>query len=286
MTEYGQFCSVARAHELLGGRWTLLIVREILCGGRRFNDIRRGIPRVSRTVLSERLQALVLAGAISRTDGAHGPEYAITEAGQELVTVVSALGTWGQRWLARDPANEDIDLAPLLVDMQRRVNFTALPKEPFVVRFEVRGHQRYFMLLKQTEASLCRHNPGFPEPVCVQGPLAALAAWWRGDTNFVAAQRMGLTIDGPRAFTRASEMVRPLHVRSRRVGEAGASASHRRGLRHSPTSAGEPDDADQLVAPRCARGRRSSHSIHWVCEVLAHRRVVGQRHRERRASRR
>ena len=62
---------MARAHEVLGSRWTLLIVREILSGSRRFNDIRRGIPRVSRTVLSERLQALVFAGAIVRTDGPH-----------------------------------------------------------------------------------------------------------------------------------------------------------------------------------------------------------------------
>jgi len=90
MTGYGQFCSIARAHEVLGGRWTLLIVREILCGSRRFNDIRRGIPRVSRTVLSERLQALAFAGAIARTDGPHGPEYALTEAGQELAILVNA----------------------------------------------------------------------------------------------------------------------------------------------------------------------------------------------------
>lgn len=194
---------MARAHELLGGRWTLLIVREVLSGSRRFNDIRRGIPRVSRTVLSERLQALVFAGAVIRPDGAHGPEYAVTEAGQELLSVVSALGTWGQRWLERDARNEDLDLEPLLVDMQRRVHFTALPKEPFVVRFELRGHQKHFMLLKRTEASLCRHNPGFPEPVCVRGPLGALAAWWRGDVSFVAAQRMGLSIDGPKTLTRA-----------------------------------------------------------------------------------
>ena len=194
---------MARAHEVLGGRWTLLIVREILCGSRRFNDIRRGIPRVSRTVLSERLQALVFAGAIARTDGPHGPEYALTESGQELASLVSALGTWGQRWLARTPAKEDLDLEPLLIDMQRRVRFTALPKEPFVVRFEVRGHRRRFMLLKKTEASLCHHNPGFPEPVCVRGPLAALVAWWRGDMSFLEAERIGLEIDGPEAFTRA-----------------------------------------------------------------------------------
>jgi DNA-binding HxlR family transcriptional regulator len=203
MTGYGQFCSMARAHEALGGRWTLLIVREILSGSRRFNDIRRGIPRVSRTVLSERLQALVLVGAITRADGPHGPEYALTAAGQELATLVSALGTWGQRWLARAPAQEDLDLEPVLVDMQRRVRSTALPKEPFVVRFELRGHHRRFLLLKTTEASLCHQNPGFPEPVYVRGPLAALVAWWRGDVSFLAAQRMGLAVNGPKAFARA-----------------------------------------------------------------------------------
>src|SRR3954470_8502481 len=77
MPTYGQFCSVARAHEVLGGRWTLLIVRELLCGSRRFNDIRRGIPRISRTMLSERLQTLMFVGAIERMDGQRGPEYAL-----------------------------------------------------------------------------------------------------------------------------------------------------------------------------------------------------------------
>jgi hypothetical protein len=154
-------------------------------------------------VLSERLQALVFIGAIARTDGPHGPEYELTEAGQELATLVGTLATWGQRWLARQPAKEDIDLEPLLGDMQRRVSFAALPKEPLVVRFEIRGYQQRFMLLKKTEASLCHQNPGFPEPVCVRGPLAALVAWWRGDMSFLEAQRMGLSIEGPKAFARA-----------------------------------------------------------------------------------
>ena len=162
MTGYGQYCSMARAHEVLGGRWTLLIVREILCGSRRFNDIRRGIPRVSRTVLSERLQALVFVGAIARTDGPHGPEYELTEAGQELAMLVSALGTWGQRWLGRDPAKEDLDLEPLLVDMQRRVRFTALPKEPFVVRFEVRGHHKRFHAAQEDRSFSLSSEPGLP----------------------------------------------------------------------------------------------------------------------------
>src|SRR5687768_8207212 len=148
MTGYGQFCSMARAHEVLGGRWTLLVVRELLCGSRRFNDIRRGIPRISRTMLSERLQALVFVGALARSDGEHGPEYALTESGNELAQLVGALGVWGQKWLPRHAAAEDNDLDPLLVDMQRRVHFDALPKEPIVVRFEIQRNQPRFMLLK------------------------------------------------------------------------------------------------------------------------------------------
>ncbi len=203
MTGYGQFCSVARAHEALGGRWTLLVVRELLCGSRRFNDIRRGIPRISRTMLSERLQELVLVGAVTRIDGKHGPEYALTEAGQELMTLVSALGTWGQRWLKRQPEGEDLDLEPLLVDMQRRARLDALPRDPIVVRFEIDGsRQPRFMLLRATEASLCKQNPGFPEPLCIRSRLAALVAWWRGDVSFAEAQREGLVVEGPKALAR------------------------------------------------------------------------------------
>lgn len=201
---YGQFCSVARAHEALGGRWTLLVVRELLCGSRRFNDIRRGIPRISRTMLSERLQALVSVGAVARSEGPHGPEYTLTEAGSELMALVGALATWGQRWLPRRAEDEDLDVEPLLVDMQRRVRFDALPEDPLVVRFEVDGRrQPRFMLLKTSEASLCTQNPGFPEPLCVRARLPALVAWWRGDVGFAAAQRMGLAIEGPKPLARA-----------------------------------------------------------------------------------
>lgn len=204
MTTYGQFCSVARAHEALGGRWSLLVVRELLCGSRRFNDIRRGIPRVSRTMLSERLQSLVAVGAVERSDGEHGPEYALTEAGLELATLVGALAVWGQRWLPRHAADEDLDPEPLLVDMQRRVRFAALPRDPIVVRFEIDGRRDpRFMLLKPGEASLCTQNPGFPEPLCVRSPLAALTAWWRGDIGFAEARRAGLAVEGPKPLARA-----------------------------------------------------------------------------------
>lgn len=203
MSGYGQFCSVARAHEAVGGRWTLLVVRELLCGSRRFGDIRRGIPRISRTMLSERLQELVHAGIVTRSEGEHGPEYDLTEAGRELASLVGALATWGQRWLPRRAGDEDLDLEPLLIDMQRRVRSEALPKEPLVIRFEVDGQTPRFMLLKAAEVSLCTQNPGFPEPLCVRARLPALVAWWRGDIGFPEAQRLGLKVEGPKELARA-----------------------------------------------------------------------------------
>lgn len=199
MPGYGQFCSIARAHEVLGGRWTLLIVREILCGSVRFNDIRRGIPRISRTMLSERLQELIFVGALSKIESSRGPEYRLTDAGNELASIIGAFGTWGQRWLPRSAAGEDNDLGPLLVDMHRRVRFEALPRDPIVVRFEVDNRKSRFMLLKRTEVSVCVTNPGFPE-LTIRSPLSALVSWWRGDVSFFETRRMGLSISGPAAL--------------------------------------------------------------------------------------
>jgi DNA-binding HxlR family transcriptional regulator len=202
MTGYGQFCSIARAHEVLGGRWTLLVVRELLCGARRFNDIRRGIPRISRTMLSERLQELFDIGVVARSSGRYGPEYSLTDAGRELSDLVATLGSWGQRWLPRRADDEDLDLQPLLVDMQRRVRIDAVPSHPIVVRFEIDGAKPRFLLLTASEVSLCAHNPGFPE-VRVKARLTALVGWWRGDISFIEGKRIGLTVEGARDHVRA-----------------------------------------------------------------------------------
>src|SRR5689334_7586258 len=171
MKSYGQFCSIARSLDLLGERWTLLVVRELLCGSRRFGDIQRGIPRVSRTMLSARLRELLDAGVIERHDGARGPEYRLTTAGQELAAVVRELGTWGQRWLTRELHRDELDARVLLWDIQRRVRRDALPERPLVVALEltdVRGATgRHYLLLRRSEVSLCATNLGFPEELRV-----------------------------------------------------------------------------------------------------------------------
>jgi DNA-binding HxlR family transcriptional regulator len=204
MSSYGQFCAIARSLEVLGGRWTLLVVRELLCGSRRFGDIRRGIPRISKTILSERLHTLVTAGSVVAVDGDHGPEYMLTESGRALAAILQSLATWGQTFLPRRTDDEDLDLMPLLVDMQRRVTRDNLPVRPVVVRFEIKGQRKpRFMLLRREEVSLCEQNPGYPESVCMRASLAVLAGWWRGDFSLLEARRRGLSLEGSREAVRA-----------------------------------------------------------------------------------
>ena len=206
MKSYGQFCSIARALDFLGERWTLLVVRELLCGSTRFNDLRRGIPRISRTMLSQRLRELLDAGVITRGAGDEGPTYALTQAGQELAGAVRELGTWGQKWLPRTLPREELDEEALLWDMHRRVRAEELPASPIVVRIETSGARggasiRY-LLLRRSEVSLCSVNPGFPEELRVSAPLRTLTAWWRGDVSLADARSAGMVVQGRRQWMR------------------------------------------------------------------------------------
>lgn len=205
-SSYGQYCSVARALELLGERWTLLVVRELLLGSRRFNDLRRGLPRISRTLLADRLRALIDGGVAARVGGAHGPEYELTTAGRELFPLVEQLGVWGQRWLPRTLPADELDVEGLLWDMRRRVDTSALPPQPVVVRIELADLRRApprFLLLRREEVSLCVENPGFPEELRLSADRRTLIGWWRGDLTLAAARRAGLALDGPSSLVRA-----------------------------------------------------------------------------------
>jgi DNA-binding HxlR family transcriptional regulator len=207
MESYGQFCSFARALDLLGDRWTLLIVRELLSGSSRFNDIRRGIPRISRTMLSARLRQLADSGLVRRAAGRQGPAYDLTEEGRELAGAVRELGTWGQRWLPRTLPREQLDADALLWDMRRRVRRDELPSTPVVARVEfvdVRGPAAVrFLLLRRSEVSVCSTNPGFPEELRISAALRTLTAWWRGDISLAEARAGGMIVEGRRDFVRA-----------------------------------------------------------------------------------
>jgi DNA-binding HxlR family transcriptional regulator len=201
----GQFCSVSRSLDVFGERWSLLVVREVMMGSRRFGDIRRGIPRISRTMLAARLRELVDVGVLARTADGRTPTYELTKAGRELEAVVRELGVWGQRWLPRTLPHDELDADVLLWDVSRRVCFDALPAQPVVVRIELSGARpaARFLLLRRTEASLCTENPGFPDELRVRSTLRTFTAWWRGDLSLADARSADMTIEGRRDHVRA-----------------------------------------------------------------------------------
>jgi DNA-binding HxlR family transcriptional regulator len=185
----------------------LLVVRELLMGSRRFGEIRRGLPRISRTVLSARLRELVDTGLVTRAEDAEGPVYALTPRGRELEGTLRELGVWGQRWLSREISADQLDADALVWDMRRRVDTEALPRSPLVARIETwtdrtRREER-FLLLRRSEVSLCSANAGFPVELQVRAPLRTLTAWWRGDVSLGEARAAGLLIEGRREWVRA-----------------------------------------------------------------------------------
>lgn len=191
---YRQFCPVAKAMELLDERWTLLVVRELVIGSQHFNDLRRGLPRMSPTLLSRRLQQLVRAGVITREEADGQVRYRLTEAGEELRPVVEALGTWGTRWIP-DLADPDLDPKLLLWDMHRNVDHARVPSRRTVVAFEFDDVDpelaRWWLVISSGDVDVCDDDPGDEPVALVQTSLRTLTEVWRGDTEWSAARRAG-----------------------------------------------------------------------------------------------
>lgn len=190
---YGQFCPVAVASETFAERWTPLILRELVLGSRRFNEIHRGVPRMSRTLLAQRLRELVDAGVVSSSDG----EYRLTPSGEELGEVVLRLGEWGQRWAS--PVRRDrLDPRVLMWDMRRRIALDRLPPGRVVARFDFKGvpaacrrNSSFWLLLERPEADLCITDPGFEVDLFVDADLAAFTRVWLGEVPIREAIRKG-----------------------------------------------------------------------------------------------
>lgn len=109
MKDYGQFCPLALASEIVGERWTPLVLRELMMGGRRFNDIHNGVPRMSPSLLSKRLRTLRTAGVLECHQVATHTEYRLTPAGEELLPVIEYLAVWGKRWLPATLSENNAD---------------------------------------------------------------------------------------------------------------------------------------------------------------------------------
>ena len=213
MKGYGQFCPVAVACEIFAERWTPLILRELFTGSRRFNEIRSGMPLISRTLLAQRLHQLEDAGVIESTPltAGRGREYRLTKAGNEFREVVERLGEWGQRHAAQQFAPGNLDPMLLIWAMHRRIDVSHLPATRVVVRFELRGMpsrcqqmRTCWLVLEPSGVDVCLKDPGFAVDMIVHADVGALARVWTGHLVWADAVRSGgIKLEGPRAIVQA-----------------------------------------------------------------------------------
>lgn len=209
---YRQFCPVAMASELLCTRWTIVLLRELMCGTYRFNELRRGVPRMSPALLSQRLKELEEAGVVEREAVGGEPglfAYKLTPAGQELRPLVEGFGRWGQRWVPSHLSLEKLDAQLLMWDLRRNVHPDPLPSRQRVIQFHypdaARNEQRWWLIVRpDAPIDLCSVDPGFDVDLYVRSDLRTMTAIWMGLDHFPAAIDDGrLVLTGDRDLTAA-----------------------------------------------------------------------------------
>ena len=209
---YGQFCPIAMAAEIVCSRWTALVIRELLCGSTRFNDLRRGVPRMSPALLSKRLKELEQAGVIAAVPtGQRGVfDYRLTTAGEDLREVIMTLGYWGQRWVEKDLSLKNLDPSLLMWDMRRQLNPTPLPHKRCTIQFlypELAENRRnWWLVIDQGHVDLCMIDPGFEVDLYVRGPLRSMTAIWMGLSTVKSEMDSGgLELTGDASIARSMQ---------------------------------------------------------------------------------
>lgn len=218
MFRYGQFCPIAKALELLGERWTLLVVRELLTGSTQFSQLLRGLPKISPTTLSKRLAELQDGGLVvrRRIPGHEGHEYRLTAAGRELQPLIATMAEWGMRWARDQMADDELDVGALMADIERRLVPAALPGGRTVLHFRFTDLERFgawWVRIEDGEVELCLHDPGDEVDVYFTSTLRTLTEVWMGDVPLAEARRLGaLKIVGREAWLHNLTAWFPLHV--------------------------------------------------------------------------
>ena len=194
MAEYGQFCPVAKASDIIGERWTVLILRELFLGTRRYNEFQRGLSRISPTLLSKRLKSLEKNGLIvrKRPPGQKSYEYYLTECGRELEPLIEHLAVWGMRWARGQLDDSELDVEFLMRDLQRRLQTDCLPDGETVLCFtfsELETFRNWWMVASEGEVDLCTENPGKDVDLYINSSVRDMVKVWRGDLSLKKALR-------------------------------------------------------------------------------------------------
>lgn len=195
MKAYGQFCPLAQATQLLCERWTLLIVRELIAGSRHYNEIHKGVPLISPTLLATRLKQLCSAGILEPKQQSGHRFYQLTDAGKELRPIVEIMGAWGHRWARSKLEPEDLDAGLLMWDIRRSINPTAFPQHRIVVEFEFpdapEGNKHWWLVSEQGEIDLCFNDHGYDVDLLIRCPLETMTRVWICEQPFNDAVKKG-----------------------------------------------------------------------------------------------
>ena len=211
-TSYGQFCPVAMAAEILGARWTLILLRELVVGSTRFNELRRGLPKMSPALLSKRLKELESAKVVRRVpvEGEPGTfEYRLTEAGWALKPMIEAIGSWGQRWVDLEASLQNLDVDLLMWDMRRNIDPRPMPRKRCVIEIIFNNlpaaRRRWWLVVEPgKEVDLCSADPGFEVDLYLSTDLRTMTEIWMGSLPLGRARDQGkLSVTGSRELERA-----------------------------------------------------------------------------------
>jgi DNA-binding HxlR family transcriptional regulator len=205
---YGQFCPVSMASEVICTRWTPLVLRELLCGSTRFNELRKGVPKMSPTLLSKRLKELEAAGVVQCVPAAEGhSEYRLTTAGEELRPLILGIGAWGQRWVESRLSLRNLDPSLLMWDIRRNFEPEPQPVSRMTIQFRYRQArellQDWWLVVHKDDIDLCKFDPGFDVDVLIDADLRSMTAVWMGLTPLPDAIASGhIRFDGSPRLSR------------------------------------------------------------------------------------
>ena len=206
--EYGQFCPIAKATEILGEKWTILILRELIMGGRRFNELQRGLSLISPTLLSKRLDSLAQHGLVlkKKISGQKGHEYFPTESCQELLPIIRSMGEWGMRWARSNLSDDDYDVELLMLYLKRSIVPQKLVGNETVIRFkftDIDEFPDWWLVVAGDEQDLCVNDPGKEVDVYFTSSVKTMAGIWMGENTYRKAMGGGaLTVVGNKTLTR------------------------------------------------------------------------------------
>lgn len=206
-----QFCPLAMAADVLCSRWTMMLLSELLSGTTRFNDLRRGLPRMSPALLSKRLKDLEAAGIVARARSSEGSdlfEYSLTDAGLAIEPIVDAMGDWGHRWVTTQETLAHLDVKLLMWNMRRNINPDPMPQRRSIIQIiyhdlPLASRNWWLIVDPRAEADLCSVDPGYDVDLYINTNLRTMTEVWMGYAPLAQAiNEDRLMLVGDRALER------------------------------------------------------------------------------------